>query len=90
MTTPHRVLVIATGLICERHVRCFLTAVRAHVCLCEPSQTLPDRVGQSYDVSGLIGPMSIVARLMAMGVVVLLASISAMVAVAQVLDSLTK
>lgn len=46
----YRVLVIGTGSIGERHVRCFLKSGRAQVSICETNARLRDEVGQRYGI----------------------------------------
>jgi len=47
----HDVLVIGSGSIGERHIRCFLRTGRAKVSVCEIDRTLLRRVEKEYDVS---------------------------------------
>jgi len=51
MNRPHRLLVIGTGSIGERHVRCLLGTGRARVSLCEPNDALRQHVAEQYDVT---------------------------------------
>jgi len=48
----HRVLVIGTGSIGERHVRCLLSTGRAEVGICELNDAIRNAVGDRYDVRG--------------------------------------
>lgn len=47
----HRVLVIGTGSIGTRHVRCMLKTERANVGICEPNPKLREEVARTYDIS---------------------------------------
>jgi len=47
----HRTLVIGTGSIGERHVRCLLSTGRARVGICEPNDALRQRVAEQYEVA---------------------------------------
>ena len=49
-TKQHRVVVIGTGSIGERHTRCFQHTNRADVCICEIDATIRRRVQQTYDL----------------------------------------
>ena len=44
----HRVLVVGTGSIGERHVRCFDQTGRASISVCEVNEELRDRVVKKY------------------------------------------
>ncbi len=46
----HRVLVIGTGSIGERHARCFLKTGRARVSIVETNSALRDEVGRRYEI----------------------------------------
>ena len=46
-----RILVIGGGSIGERHVRCFLRTQRAHVSLCEISDSVRERVSAAYPLA---------------------------------------
>ena len=52
MAEKHRVLVIGTGSIGERHTRCFLETQRADVSICEINKALCDDVAGRYALSG--------------------------------------
>lgn len=48
-TTPReKILIIGTGSIGERHLRCFLTTERADVCFCEPNDTQRQLIAEKY------------------------------------------
>lgn len=51
-SSVHHVLVVGTGSIGERHVRCLLATGRAKVGICEVSDQVRDEVKQRYDVLG--------------------------------------
>ncbi len=51
-TPRHRVLVIGTGSIGERHVRCFLETSRADVSICERNRELAATVARRYGLEG--------------------------------------
>ncbi|MEX2671646.1 MAG: Gfo/Idh/MocA family oxidoreductase [Phycisphaeraceae bacterium] len=46
----HRVLVIGTGSIGERHVRCLQLTGRAEVGICEPNRAFRERVAETYNI----------------------------------------
>lgn len=46
------ILIIGTGSIGERHLRCFLATGRARVSFCEPNPELRQRIGEQYPVRG--------------------------------------
>ena len=46
----HRILVVGTGSIGERHVRCFLATGRVEVAAVEPNEALRNKVAQSYNL----------------------------------------
>lgn len=48
----HKILVIGTGSIGERHVRCFQATGRAHVGICEPQDELRRIVADRYSIQG--------------------------------------
>jgi predicted dehydrogenase len=52
MIPRHDVLVIGTGSIGERHLRCFLASGRAAVAFVEPRGDVRERVAREYGVSG--------------------------------------
>ena len=47
----HRILVIGTGSIGERHVRCFLNTGRAEVGICEANKELLESIASRYNIS---------------------------------------
>ena len=51
MTIRHRCLVVGVGSIGERHVRCLLTTDRAEVAICEPNDSLRNRIAHRYGVT---------------------------------------
>jgi len=50
MTHLHKILVVGTGSIGERHVRCFLVTGRATVAICEPNAAIRQIVNDRYDI----------------------------------------
>lgn len=48
----HKVLVVGTGSIGERHVRCFLATGRAEVAICEPNDALRAAIALRYSLVG--------------------------------------
>jgi predicted dehydrogenase len=46
----HRILVIGTGSIGERHVRCYQSTGRAVIGICEPNEALRINVGERYGI----------------------------------------
>ena len=51
---PHRVLIIGTGSIGERHLRCFAQAGRVELSLCEQNEALAQSVAARYDVNRVL------------------------------------
>lgn len=51
MNDRHRVLVIGTGSIGERHLRCFQTTGRCTMAICEPRAARREELTQSYDLA---------------------------------------
>lgn len=49
----HRILVVGTGSIGARHVRCMLKTGRAIVGICETNQTLRQQIAAAYDLGGV-------------------------------------
>lgn len=47
----HRILIVGTGSIGTRHVRCMLKTGRANVGICEPSKALRDQVTSAYELT---------------------------------------
>ncbi|MCA9419079.1 MAG: Gfo/Idh/MocA family oxidoreductase, partial [Candidatus Omnitrophica bacterium] len=45
-----KLLIIGTGSIGERHTRCFLATGRVQVSICEPNDTLRERIARDYTV----------------------------------------
>jgi len=54
MSPTHRVLVIGTGSIGERHTRCFLATGRATVQICELNRDVRLRVAETYGVESFV------------------------------------
>ena len=54
MSPTHRVLVIGTGSIGERHTRCFLATGRATVQVCELNRDVRLRVAETYGVESFV------------------------------------
>lgn len=50
--TKHRILIVGTGSIGTRHVRCMLSTGRTDVGICEPNPTLRDQVASEYELAG--------------------------------------
>lgn len=48
----HRILIVGTGSIGTRHVRCMLKTERATVGICEPNTTFRQGVAAAYNISG--------------------------------------
>ena len=52
MTDSHRILIIGTGSIGERHLRCFQSTDRCRLAICEPLIDRRNEVAKRYDVNG--------------------------------------
>src|SRR4051812_33719604 len=52
MNPRHRVLIVGTGSIGERHLRCFLATERADVAFVEPNAALAHTIGERYPRAG--------------------------------------
>lgn len=50
MAKPYRVLIVGTGSIGERHLRCFLATGRCEALICELNDTLREQVRQRYNL----------------------------------------
>lgn len=47
---PKQILIVGTGSIGERHVRCFLRTRRVEVSICEPRDSVRERIARDYEV----------------------------------------
>lgn len=52
INTKEKVLIIGTGSIGERHLRCFLATQRADVCFCEPNSAQRTAIAAKYPAPG--------------------------------------